>query len=58
MSTILFIIGFYLLVGGTVSLTLYYDNPYISDKDGIEGLYVGLLWPYYIIKYIIKQLKK
>ena len=56
MSTILFIIGFYLLVGGTVSLTLYYDNPYISDKDGIEGLYVALMWPYYIIKYIIKQL--
>ena len=56
MSIILFIIGFYLLVGWTVSLTLYYDNPYISDsdKDGIEGLYVALLWPYYIIKYIIK----
>ena len=54
MSTILFIIGFYLLVGGTVSFILYYDNLYISDKD----VYVALLWPYYIIKYIIKQFKK
>lgn len=58
MSTILFAIGFYLLVGGTISLALYYDNPYISDKDGIEGLYVTLLWPYYFIKYIVKQFKK
>lgn len=58
MSTILFAIGFYLLVGGTISLALYYDNSYISDKDGIEGLYVTLLWPYYFIKYIVKQFKK
>lgn len=58
MSTILFAIGFYLLVGGTISLALYYDNRYISDKDGIEGLYVTLLWPYYFIKYIVKQFKK
>ena len=58
MSTILFIIGFYLLVGGIISFILYYDNPYISDKDVIEELYVALLWTYCIIKYVIKQFNK
>lgn len=58
MSTILFVIGFYLLVGGTVTVVLYYDNLFIREKDELEGLYVAFFWPYYIIKYIIKQLKK
>lgn len=58
MSIILFVIGIYLLIGGTATITLYYDNPFVSEKDDIEGLYVALLWPYYIIKYIVKQLRK
>lgn len=58
MSTIFSVIGFYLVVGGTTMIALYYDNPFIYDKNELEGLYVALFWPYYIIKYIIKQLKK
>lgn len=58
MSTILFIICVYFLIGGTAIITLYYNNPFVSEKDSIEGFYVALLWPYYIIKYLIKQLRK
>ena len=58
MSTILFVIGIYFLIGGTATITLYYDNPFVPEKDDIEGLYVALLWPYSTLKYIVTQLRK
>lgn len=58
MSTILFAIGLYLLTGGTITIALYYNNPFISNKDGLESLFVAILWPYFLIKYITERFGK